>query len=122
MPSMKQLRRKRESKLRERLVLRLKRKLKSMHYLLIVLLHFGLVEEFAEPQRTVAEVSRLVKLPYRTVQYVVQRFIRDGYQMINHYQTISRPWLTKTAPENRVNFLQTTTLQQWAGMSLKWRC
>jgi hypothetical protein len=43
---MKQLRRKRESKLRERLVLRPKRKLTSMHYWLIILLHFGSLEEF----------------------------------------------------------------------------
>ena len=47
MPLMKELRRKRDAKLKERLLIRPKRRLKSMHYWLLVMLYFGSIEDFS---------------------------------------------------------------------------
>ena len=50
------------------------------------MLYFGSVEKFDEVQRSITEVAKLVKLSYRTVQYILERFVRDGHQMICHYR------------------------------------
>ena len=89
---------------------------------MIVMLYFGSVEKFDEVQRSITEVAKLVKLSYRTVQYILERFVRDGHQMICHYRGQAKPWNGKLDESHRAYLLQKETLQSWAGFSLKWRC
>ena len=72
MPNLTQRRLKNQRKLR--LCVRPKRKLNTLHYWLIVQLRYGSLERFNEVQRSISEVAQLMRLTYRTVQYILQRF------------------------------------------------
>jgi hypothetical protein len=56
------------------------------------------------------------------VNYILKRFIRDGYQMINHHTAIKPDTRKrKITPELAAYLASKETLQKWAGMPLKWR-
>ena len=59
---------------------------------------------------------------YHTIRYIIRRFIKDGFEMINHYHTRHQDtWKRKITPDLVAYLTSTSTLQKWAGMSLKWR-
>ena len=120
MPNLTQRRLKNQRKLR--LCVRPKRKLNTLHYWLIVQLRYGSLERFNEVQRSISEVAQLMRLTYRTVQYILQRFERDGHQMLCHYKGQAKPWNAKLTPLVKEYLLDHKTLKSWAGFSLKWRC
>ena len=68
------------------------------------MLYFGSVEKFDEVQRSITEVAKLVKLSYRTVYYILERFVRDGNQMLCHYRGQAKPWNAKL-DENQREYL-----------------
>ena len=56
------------------------------------------------------------------MNYILKRFIRDGYRMVNHHAAVDPSTRKrKITPELAAYLTSKETLQKWAGMPLKRR-
>ena len=101
--------------------LRLTPKVTRMHHWLCVYLFFGSLTDFSTVQTTFSSVAKAARLGRQTVRYILQKFIRDGYKMVDHYRDRPTHGRGKITAEVAAYLTSKDTLQAWAGYPLKWR-
>lgn len=95
-----------------------KPRLSALHHWFFALLRYGSLQDFGQVQMGISQIAKKTRFSYRTVQYSLERFVRDGFRVSSHYDKSGRKFTTKLSPEDLQFIVCPKTLERWSGLTL----
>lgn len=84
----------------------------------IVLLKFGSLTNFDNVINTCGKISRMVNTDWKTVKYVLTKFVSDGYRIIRRVKDRGPKYRTIVSPEVEKLLISEPVLKAWRYLTL----